>query len=325
MTVYHIRLVNEDTSDHFFSFVMDPPETLNKNGIFSSCWISMLVSSGGNLGVSTDVDCFAWAGTVPRNPAPGVEVPTGVGRLASLGTERSKGSSFQMKTTINDAATLTENTHGAPTATFEIFTGNDLPSPNNRYLIGMAKMDGHGRLIPVATVLASNQTTTQIKPKMKFYISRAEYPASFIVDFTSISRNAGVVDFSSGEGQNKHFAIVRYTKNGDFKVDYHKQSLEAQEKGLVEWVLEKLHHLVSSDDYVDCHAFLGPGGGSAPTTAEEGETKTARFRLTYPVRCIYNCAAAPVPVYIADCMYGLIYVQPAEGDLPPVDHEYYVP
>jgi hypothetical protein len=57
-----------------------------------------------------------------------------------------------------------------------------------------------------------------------------------------------VVDFSSGEGQNKHFAIVRYTKNGDFKVDYHKQSLEAQEKGLVEWVLEKLHHLVSSDD-----------------------------------------------------------------------------
>ncbi|KAJ6001001.1 hypothetical protein N7481_001410 [Penicillium waksmanii] len=71
MTVYHIRLVNEDTSDHFFSFVMDPPETSNKNGIFSSCWISMLVPSGGNLSVATDVDCFAWAGTVPRNPAPG--------------------------------------------------------------------------------------------------------------------------------------------------------------------------------------------------------------------------------------------------------------
>ncbi|KAJ6001002.1 hypothetical protein N7481_001411 [Penicillium waksmanii] len=163
--------------------------------------------------------------------------------------------SFQMKTTINDAATLTENTHGAPTATFEIFTGNDLPSPNNRFLIGMAKMDGHGRLIPVATLrpcafkmLASNQTTTQIKPKMKFYISRTEYPASFIVDFTSISRNAGVVDFESGEGRNKHFAIVRYTKNGDFQVDYHKHSLEAQGKGLVERGLKKLHHLVGLDD-----------------------------------------------------------------------------
>ena len=57
-----------------------------------------------------------------------------------------------MKTTINDAATLMESTDGAPLASFEIFTGNDLPSPNCRYLIGMAKMDGHGRLTPVATV-----------------------------------------------------------------------------------------------------------------------------------------------------------------------------
>jgi hypothetical protein len=57
-----------------------------------------------------------------------------------------------MKTTINDAATLMETTHTAPPASFEIFTGNDLPSPNSRYLIGVAKMDGHGRLIPVATV-----------------------------------------------------------------------------------------------------------------------------------------------------------------------------
>jgi hypothetical protein len=58
-----------------------------------------------------------------------------------------------MKTTINDAATLMESTHGAPPASFEIFTGNDLPSPNSRYLLGVAKMDGRGRLIPVATVI----------------------------------------------------------------------------------------------------------------------------------------------------------------------------
>lgn len=75
---------------------------------------------------------------------------------------------------------------------------------------------------------------------------------------------------------------------------------------------------------VDCHAFLGPGGGSALTTAEEGETKTARFRLMSPGLYLYHCAAAPVPVHIANGMYGLMYVQAAEGDLPPVDHEYYV-
>lgn len=75
---------------------------------------------------------------------------------------------------------------------------------------------------------------------------------------------------------------------------------------------------------IDCHAFLGPGGGSALTTTEEGETKTARFRLLSPGLYLYHCAAAPVPVHIANGMYGLMYVQAAEGDLPPVDHEYYV-
>ncbi|TPX10025.1 uncharacterized protein E0L32_001222 [Thyridium curvatum] len=75
---------------------------------------------------------------------------------------------------------------------------------------------------------------------------------------------------------------------------------------------------------VDCHAFTGPGGGAAVTTAEEGEAKTAKFRLLYPGLYVYHCAAAPVPVHISNGMYGLMYVQPAEGDLPPVDREYYV-
>ncbi|AEO56464.1 hypothetical protein MYCTH_2301452 [Thermothelomyces thermophilus ATCC 42464] len=79
---------------------------------------------------------------------------------------------------------------------------------------------------------------------------------------------------------------------------------------------------------IDCHAFTGPGGGSALTTAEEGETKAARFRLLRPGIYLYHCAAAPVPVHIANGMYGLMYVQPAvpgggEG-LPHADREYYV-
>ncbi|KAL2255575.1 hypothetical protein VTK26DRAFT_3099 [Humicola hyalothermophila] len=78
---------------------------------------------------------------------------------------------------------------------------------------------------------------------------------------------------------------------------------------------------------IDCHAFTGPGGGSALTTTEENETKAASFKLLHPGLYIYHCAAAPVPVHIANGMYGLIYVQPAdEGGpvLPPVDREYYV-
>lgn len=75
---------------------------------------------------------------------------------------------------------------------------------------------------------------------------------------------------------------------------------------------------------IDCHAFTGPGGGAALTTAEENDTKTGRFKLLHPGLYLYHCAAAPVPVHIANGMYGLMYVQPAEGDLPAVDREYYV-
>ncbi|KAK3897558.1 nitrite reductase [Staphylotrichum tortipilum] len=79
---------------------------------------------------------------------------------------------------------------------------------------------------------------------------------------------------------------------------------------------------------IDCHAFTGPGGGATLTTAEENESKTARFKLLYPGLFLYHCAAAPVPVHIANGMYGLIYVEPASPSggptLPPVDREYYV-
>lgn len=75
---------------------------------------------------------------------------------------------------------------------------------------------------------------------------------------------------------------------------------------------------------IDSHAFTGPGGGTNLTTVEENETKTARFRLLTPGLYVYHCAAAPVPVHIANGMYGMMYVQPLEGDLPPVDREYYV-
>ena len=75
---------------------------------------------------------------------------------------------------------------------------------------------------------------------------------------------------------------------------------------------------------IDSHAFTGPGGGASLTTTDENETKTALFKVLHPGIYLYHCAAAPVPVHIANGMYGLIYVQPAAGDLPPVDREYYV-
>ncbi|KAI2274719.1 hypothetical protein LOZ05_001417 [Ophidiomyces ophidiicola] len=54
---------------------------------------------------------------------------------------------------------------------------------------------------------------------------------------------------------------------------------------------------------IDCHAFTGTGGGSV---------------------CICTIVLQTQCLFIANGMYGMIYVQPEKGDLPPVDKEYFV-
>lgn len=75
---------------------------------------------------------------------------------------------------------------------------------------------------------------------------------------------------------------------------------------------------------IDCHGFEGPGGGAALTLANENETKRARFKLLYPGLFVYHCAAAPVPVHVANGMYGLMLIEPENTHLPTVEKEYYV-
>lgn len=74
---------------------------------------------------------------------------------------------------------------------------------------------------------------------------------------------------------------------------------------------------------IDLHAVAGPGGGAAATLTLPGGSSTFSFRALNPGLYIYHCAVAPVPMHVANGMYGLILVEPAEG-LPPVDHEFYV-
>ena len=74
---------------------------------------------------------------------------------------------------------------------------------------------------------------------------------------------------------------------------------------------------------LDFHAVMGPGGGSPLLNANVHQTKTARFKLMSPGCFIYHCAMAPMPLHIANGMYGLVLVEP-EGGLEKVDQEYYV-
>lgn len=74
---------------------------------------------------------------------------------------------------------------------------------------------------------------------------------------------------------------------------------------------------------IDLHAVNGPGGGAEATNVAPGKTAIFNFKALQPGLFVYHCAMAPVPLHIANGMYGLILVEPA-GGLEKVDREYYI-
>lgn len=74
---------------------------------------------------------------------------------------------------------------------------------------------------------------------------------------------------------------------------------------------------------IDLHAVTGPGGGAKATLTVPGGESVITFAALNPGLYIYHCATSPVPMHIANGMYGLILVEP-KGGLPKVDKEYYV-
>jgi nitrite reductase (NO-forming) len=74
---------------------------------------------------------------------------------------------------------------------------------------------------------------------------------------------------------------------------------------------------------IDLHAVTGPGGGAASSFTAPGHSSQFSFTPLNPGLYVYHCATAPVPMHIANGMYGLILVEPKEG-LPKVDREFYV-
>lgn len=79
----------------------------------------------------------------------------------------------------------------------------------------------------------------------------------------------------------------------------------------------------TSPHSIDIHAVNGPGGGATVTRVTPGKEKIFQWKAINPGLYIYHCATPSIPEHIANGMYGLLLVEPAEG-LPPVDREYYV-
>jgi nitrite reductase (NO-forming) len=100
------------------------------------------------------------------------------------------------------------------------------------------------------------------------------------------------------------------------------QFIRVREGDLVEFHLKNHPHSKLPHN-IDLHAVTGPGGGAAATLTIPGGESVFTFRALNPGLYVYHCAVSPVPMHIANGMYGLILVEP-EGGLPKVDREFYV-
>ena len=74
---------------------------------------------------------------------------------------------------------------------------------------------------------------------------------------------------------------------------------------------------------IDLHAVTGPGGGAKSSLTLPGGESVFTFTAMNPGLFVYHCATSPVPMHMANGMYGMILVEP-KGGLPRVDREFYV-
>lgn len=128
-----------------------------------------------------------------------------------------------------------------------------------------------------------------------------------------------------------NFETIELTKELDNGVKYHFWTFDGAVPGKFVRVKQgdivefNLHNNKNSrlPHNIDIHAVSGPGGGAAVSNTSPGRTSVFTFKALNPGIYIYHCATPPVPLHIANGMYGLLLVEPKKG-LSNVDKEYYI-
>jgi len=227
MTTYNIYFQNDYGETQTYAFFTELPKVSSNVGnpkVFTNVWISKKVSgNGGNVSIKTTSNFDAWCGTAPKSIAPGVVVSQGNSLLATLGTNDAPGSTF---TIFNDEGAPAfkdgEDFTSSP-GCYEIDTDSDfLPAQN--FLIGLGSIDSAGRKVPAASFAAPRNAKVNIAPVVKFYVAAYNAVQGTTIDYQSVSKNAGIIDFSSGAGRGNFGAIVVQDEYGAFTTNYVSQA-----------------------------------------------------------------------------------------------------
>ncbi|RAL12481.1 uncharacterized protein BO97DRAFT_57954 [Aspergillus homomorphus CBS 101889] len=218
-SIYTISVENQRGANSNYAVFFDTPEFTGGHEPWLNVWYTSFVPYQGNFEIRSGNDYYAWVGSVPTRPAPGVIVNNGMSLFAQTGTNSNPGSTFDLKI-VEEFPTLAETEPAAHADAYEIKTGTDLNMPNDTYLVGLAKVNNRGQVVPVASVAPQNNQSIQIIPRQKFFITESQQYPGEIVDRYAVEREGATIDFSRGEGAGKFYARVVQKEDGRFEVTY---------------------------------------------------------------------------------------------------------
>ncbi|MCJ1359417.1 MAG: hypothetical protein MMC33_009419 [Icmadophila ericetorum] len=172
-----------------YGYFQAPPNVSSPDGqptTYSNLWFKQKVALNGTGNVQFTASYYAFTGTSPSSPAPGVTISSSMVLSVTLGVAGSpgtNGSSINM--TVSDGIpSIQAVTATAGPMCFSIHTQAGTFDPSDNFLIGIAQQDpttSITHIVPVSVFLADPGATYTICPLINIYMSTGTFTQDTMV------------------------------------------------------------------------------------------------------------------------------------------------
>lgn len=216
MASYTIKIYNQAKTNKSYVAFMEQPAVVSNGGVqpvYTNAWATFENITDGSWDsvVYTDNTFAYWSQTAEQLNANTVLDSGGVKPVntATQDTVNFTNTDVTGFTTVASPGT-------AQNGSFSIVTNTDF-TPLNNFVFGLARDSGGPIPAPVATFNALPNEIYNVTPVVKFYVADGLYQAGQIIDYSAVSKNCAVIDFT---GLPQTSATVIQADNGTFTVTY---------------------------------------------------------------------------------------------------------
>lgn len=221
MTTYTLQVLNTSGFNKDYVLFMQAPTVTSSGGsaqVYTNAWVTFSGVTNNSVDMVTYTDqTFAyWAkATVPIGPG------------STMGQSGFVPASTATKDSVTFLGSMGDGGVGfgppaspgqAMSGSIEIIAQADFIASNN-YVFGLARPGKIPSIpSPVATFVATPNDSFNITPVIQFYVADGSYAPGSIIDVTTASTNAGMINFTS---RAETTAVATQEPDGSFSVNYY--------------------------------------------------------------------------------------------------------